>query len=256
MSDSIYLLTDFGMIDTYVAQMKAILLSGTPTGTILVDLTHEVSPGAISEGAYHLWASCRFLPSGSVVLAVVDPGVGSDRRAVAVRAGDVLYIGPDNGLFGLLDLECAWELPAAGPDASSTFHGRDVFAPAAARLICDPGWLNSLDELSLDSLSGIGIESAMKVKDGIMISAAHVDRFGNIILWLPADTLDYGCNASLILEGGRRIPLTRVPTYSGGTGYLLLRGSQGLMEIALDGSSAAAVLGIVPGERFMLEMVE
>jgi len=254
MSDQVFLLSDFGIRDTYTAQMKAVLLSATPPGTRIIDLTRQVNPGAVSEGAFHLWTSRDFIPAGSVVVAVVDPGVGSDRRAVAILIGNSIYIGPDNGLFGLLEPEKAWELPPAGTDSSTTFHGRDVFAPAAARLICDPGWLNSLRELNPDSLSGITIESVRQVDGCITVSIAHVDHFGNIVLWLPVDQLDDEDQACLILSEDARIPLTRVRTYSDGSDYLLLRGSQGLMEIALNGSSAAAALHIASGDRIILEI--
>lgn len=252
MSCAVFLMSDFGTSDTYVAQMKAVLFSEAPAGTMQIDLTHDVQPGAVLEGAFHLWAARRHVPPGSVVLAVVDPGVGSGRMGIMARVGEVIYIGPDNGLFGLMQVDSAWRLPSPGPDSSSTFHGRDVFAPAAARMLCDPGWPASLAQLRPGSLVPCGIREWEQVEGGIEVSTAHVDRFGNIILWLPPGVLHDADRVCLIPDEGERIPLKPVSTYCEGDGFLMLEGSQGLMEIALNGTSAAEALGIDPGKRLLL----
>src|SRR6476620_11272589 len=133
----ITLLTDFGTTDAYVAEMKAVLLGAVPEAT-LVDLTHAVPPGDIRAGAYLLGRSWHRFPAGTVHLSVVDPGVGTTRAALALRAHGHWFVGPDNGLFTpvLRDAEVEAVVLPVPAEASPTFHGRDLFAPAAAVLAC------------------------------------------------------------------------------------------------------------------------
>ena len=127
----ITLLTDYGTDDAYVAAMKGAILSRNPKA-VIVDVTHSVRPYAILQGAFLFDSAWRGFPVGTVHVAVVDPGVGSERRAVAFRAGDHFMVGPDNGLFTFLSepISDLIEL-AIPPEAARTFHGRDVFGPAA-----------------------------------------------------------------------------------------------------------------------------
>lgn len=250
--NAVYLLSDFGMSDTYVAQMKSVLLRGTPAGTPFIDLTHEVPRGSVLQGAFHLWASIPSMPQGSVVLAVVDPGVGTARRAVVCRCGGIFTVGPDNGLFGLLEKDRAWELPGPPPGSSMTFHGRDLFAPAAARVATDPGWVSFLDPVEPDSMAGACIEEPARAGDGIEVSVVHVDRFGNAVLWTDPAFFQGFRPDELVAPDGRTLGLKRVPTYSDNRGLLLLRGSQGRMEIAISGGNAAVAMGISAGDRLMI----
>ncbi len=132
---TLFLLSDFGTSDTYVAQMKSVILSECSCSAVIVDLTHDVKAGSVREGAFHLYAAGKYIPAGSVVVAVVDPGVGTARRGVVCEAEGTLYVGPDNGIFGLLPVTGAWKLPDPQEGSSSTFHGRDVFALSTARLL-------------------------------------------------------------------------------------------------------------------------
>src|SRR5688500_7816782 len=129
------LLTDFGTSDAYVAELKGALLSAAP-GTTLVDVTHGVPPGDVRAGAYLLGRVWRRFPAGTVHLGVVDPGVGSERAGFALAARGHFVVGPDNGLFTLIlrDTEVQAVVLPTPEGASPTFHGRDVFAPAAAAL--------------------------------------------------------------------------------------------------------------------------
>ena len=141
MAPILTLTTDFGTRDAYVAAMKGVILRRCPD-VRLVDVTHEVAPQEVLEAAFVLREAAPYYPAGTVHLAVVDPGVGTARRAVALRHGGHLFVGPDNGLFALLlDGACPDELVALDRPAfwrtsepSATFHGRDVFAPVAAHL--------------------------------------------------------------------------------------------------------------------------
>jgi S-adenosylmethionine hydrolase len=252
MSATIYLLSDFGASDTYVAQMKSVLISGAPEGSRLVDLTHDVPPGSITEGAFHLWAAGRWMAPGSVVLAVVDPGVGTSRRGILVRWRGVHFVGPDNGIFGLLPIDEARELPEPPAGSSRTFHGRDLFAPCAARIATDPGWVSFLRILEPGLLTGCSIRQPVPVEDGVEVSVAHVDGFGNILLWMDPDQhRDLVPRGIRVPDGGEK-ELLPAATYGDSTGLICLRGSQGCMELAVNGGSAGDILGLVPGDRIVL----
>jgi S-adenosylmethionine hydrolase len=128
----ITLLTDFGLSDSYVAEVKGVLFTRAP-GATLVDITHQVPPGDVRAGQYLLARAWRQFPKGTVHLAIVDPGVGTSRRALAASAGEHLFVAPDNGLLSFLENPRVVSL-AIPSTAAPTFHGRDVFAPAAAAL--------------------------------------------------------------------------------------------------------------------------
>ncbi len=247
---SVFLLSDFGISDTYVAQMKAVILSLCSEGTAIVDLTHNVKQGSVSEGAFHLYVFHKHVSAGSVVVAVIDPGVGTARRGVICEVAGVFYSGPDNGLFGLLPIGRAWKLPDPQAGSSCTFHGRDVFAPAAARLIIDPGWVDSLEPIEKESLVPSVIEKPMREAGGLKVSVAHVDKFGNIVLWLPVSSAYHP--ALLQLPGGEVEIVTEVKTYGDNPGVLFFQGSQGFMEIAVSGGSASDLLGLRTGDRILL----
>lgn len=249
---AVFILTDFGTADTYVSQMKGVVLSAAPRNTVLVDLTHEVPPGSVREGAFHLYASQGAIPTGSVVLAVVDPGVGTSRRGVVCSSAGILYVGPDNGLFGLLGIREAWVLPPAPAGSSCTFHGRDLFAPAAARLITDPGWVRSLKKLEVTEMERSAVDTPVKTDEGLAVTVAHVDGFGNVILWMDPGRYGQLRPAAALLPDGTVRRLVPVNTYGENRGVLFLRGSQGCMELAVSGGSAADLLGLAPGDRIVL----
>jgi len=248
---TMFLLSDFGTSDTYVAQMKAVILSECPGSVAIVDLTHDVKAGSVSEGAFHLFVSCRFVPAGSVVVAVIDPGVGTARRGVVCEVEGAFFVGPDNGLFGLLPITRAWKLPDPQAGSSNTFHGRDVFAPAGARLIIDPGWVEFLEPVDREDLVPSAIEMPMLENGGLKVSVAHIDIFGNIVLWLSPSRVYHP--VELQLPGGGVEPLTEVKTYDEHPGILFLQGSQGLMEIALSGGNASELLGLCTYDRILLK---
>jgi S-adenosylmethionine hydrolase len=181
----ITLTSDFGSGSPYVAAMKAVLLARCPAAS-LVDVSHDVPSFDVDLGAFLLWAGTRDFPPGSVHLAVVDPGVGTARRRLALSCGGRLYVGPDNGLFAVvideLGLEAAVELPAR-PEASRTFEGRDVFAPAAAELACGR------------RVESLGARVADLVRPAAMPPRVlWVDRFGNLVTSLkpPVDGVRVG----------------------------------------------------------------
>jgi len=252
------LLTDFGLDDPYVGQMKAVLASRLPMVRIL-DLTHGVPVHDILAGAFFLSASLPWLPTGSVAVAVVDPGVGSSRRIVGLSWRGRLVLAPDNGLVSLL-LACAapdaaWAFPVPA-SAAATFHGRDVFAPLAASLASGvtPGTLGQT--IAWDSLHILpGLDPHLD--NGLLhCRILHADRFGNLILGLPLDRwrpiLDTAPGLTLKTSGA--FPLRRVATYAGipPAALGLLAGSQGYYELAAPCASAAAVTGLGPGHAVTL----
>ncbi len=235
------LLSDFGTADSYVGQMKGALLAAAPDAR-LVDLTHAVPPQDVRAGAFHLWAAVAAFPPGTVHLAVVDPGVGTARRAVAVgsRRGDVL-VGPDNGLLApaldrLGGVRWAVRLrPPRGRAVSATFHGRDLFGPAAGRLATGarPGSLGS-------ALPGLEVPLAFPAPcaDGARLEGEvlHADVYGNHVTNLPAARLPAAFEVRL---AGRRIrgPAASYQAVPRGR-PLALVGSSGLLELSVRDGSA------------------
>jgi hypothetical protein len=186
MSRTIALLTDFGLDDVYVGVMKAVMRSIAPDAEF-IDITHAIAPQSVRGGALALQHSYRYFPDDTVFLVVVDPGVGSKRRAILVEAGSYRFIAPDNGVlsYALNDFEDwqAVELTATDyrlSDVSATFHGRDVFAPAAAYAARGDVRLSDFGA-AIDDLFQLP-EPQMTVEDErITGEVTHIDHFGNII---------------------------------------------------------------------------
>jgi S-adenosylmethionine hydrolase len=247
------LLTDFGLDDVYVGVMKAVLLSRCPDARI-VDLTHAIPPQDVLLGALALEDALPYLPRGSAVVAVVDPGVGSTRAAIAARSGGRWLLGPDNGLLSWClspDTEVV-RIEATRyrqPEVSSTFHGRDVFAPAAAHLLMGA----ELAMLGPPVSSWVELERPVVHRlDGGAVEAhvIAVDHFGNLILDARAGDLP---PRPLLRVAGREIH-GLVRTYADAAGTLCaLVGSFGRVEIALPNGSAARELGLGRGAVVVCE---
>ena len=245
-SGIVTLLTDFGLDDAYVGAMKGAILSINPEARI-VDLSHGVRPFAVLQGAFLLDSAWRSFPSGSVHVAVVDPGVGSSRKAIAFRAAEHYFVGPDNGLFTFLSepISEAVELPTP-PEAAPTFHGRDVFGPAAARLSGGTA-LRELGTARHGEPVRLADAWASKVGEAWRAVALHCDRFGNVISNLPIRAL-----ARIKAVNGTR--LRTVETYDDAqpNELVALVGSSGRIEFALREGSAAARLHAAPGETLVV----
>jgi S-adenosyl-L-methionine hydrolase (adenosine-forming) len=247
LSAIITLTTDFGTRDAYVAELKGVVLeiaaaAGRPVQ--LVDVTHDVAAHDVTEGALALDAAAPYFPAGSIHLAVVDPGVGTDRRGLVVQTDRALLVGPDNGLFTpFLDDSTtwhAWELRAPEyrlASVSRTFHGRDVFAPAAAHLAAGVP-PERLGPRVLDPVR-LSWPTVRAVAGAVAGAVLHVDRFGNLVTSIRAETLEELGRVRIRL-GGRLLPL--VGTYGdlepGQAGALI--GSSGRLEVAVREGSAAA----------------
>jgi len=242
----ITLLTDFGTADGYVAELKGVLLSAAPDVTI-VDLSHEIPPHDVESARLAVARYWRRFPSGTVHVVVVDPGVGSDRTALAVSSEDRFLVGPDNGVLSpalLASGSRAVSLPTP-PTASATFHGRDVFAPAAAHLASGTA-IDALGGPCLDPVVRRTPE-ARRASDGSVIGEIiAIDRFGNAISNLIAP------RGGRIEIRGRTLPIVR--TYADGPvgDIIALVGSSGFVEIAQRDGNAARALEIARGTRVTL----
>ncbi len=195
MSKTIALISDFGHNDAFVGIMKSVMKS-INDDVFFIDLCHEVAPQNVLSGAYTLGTCAKFLPKNSIVLGVVDPGVGTDRQAIVVDCGDFMLVGPDNGLFSMAydvsEPKRAFVLENSdyfSEVISSTFHGRDIFAPTCAHLAAgvDPSAFGPEKAIAdLHRFSEIG----PLIKDeGIDCRVIHVDGFGNVSTNLSQETL-------------------------------------------------------------------
>ena len=249
MKPIIALFTDFGMQDAYVAQMKGAILS-IDAGLTVMDLNHEVAAFDVRQAAYLLEASSRYLPVGSIVVTVVDPGVGTARRPVLCGTRtDRWFVGPDNGVLTnvlcLQGLREAYELTETNyflPHVSSTFHGRDIFGPVAAHLArgVPPAKFGPRTE----ALNTLPFSSPRMVGDTVVGEILHIDRYGNIVTNVTPDLLagiEVGDDLSFTIDG-RRWTVPFCVTY--GTqpaGRLVALVSSGdTLEIACTEGSAAA----------------
>ncbi|MGH9868924.1 MAG: SAM hydrolase/SAM-dependent halogenase family protein [Candidatus Polarisedimenticolia bacterium] len=245
----ITLLTDFGTRDHYVASVKAGILLVAP-GATLVDITHDVPAHDVLEGAWTLGNAFPDFPAGTVHLAVVDPGVGTSRRGMALAAGGQLLVGPDNGLFSyVLDRHPASamvELPIAEGDAvSPVFHGRDLFAPAAARLATGAD-IRSLGPPLHDPVLLTVPRPSTAAGGVVRAHVAHIDRFGNVVLYATPADLPVPVRA----RAGARVVSLFVRTYGDappGEPAILIN-SSGFLEIGANGARAADLLGLQRGD--------
>ena len=253
------LLTDFGTRDHYVAAMKGVVL-GIEPGVTLVDITHEIPAQDVLSAALELHACWRDFPRGSVFLVVVDPGVGTSRRALAAKAGDRFFVAPDNGVLGMVFDEQApavvveiTEPDYLRPTISRTFEGRDRFAPAAAWLArgTDIGAFGSpvSDWIRLDVPRPRATECTI---EGEILKA---DRFGNLVSNIGARMLEQVAGArALRVRVADRETLPLVETYGDVRSGALcaLVGSSGYLEIAANGGSAARLLDLGRGARVVV----
>jgi S-adenosyl-L-methionine hydrolase (adenosine-forming) len=256
----ITLLTDFGTSDYYVGAMKGVIMSQSP-GTRIIDISHEIAPQAVLSGAYVLLGAYREFPDETIHLAVVDPGVGSSRRGIILRTDRYFFVGPDNGLFSLAAPQPAavYEIkPSAylAESTSSTFHGRDVFAPVAAALAIGvrPEDLGSVitDPRRLPQITRI---SSSEIQSQII----HIDRFGNAVTGIERVHL---ANGTLPFSFSLRVSenLIEVQKQFYAEEPLVPRrpfviwGSLNFLEISLAQGSAAEVLGLSRGQAVTLEL--
>ncbi len=248
------LLTDFGIEDAYVGIMKSVILTICPTAPV-IDLCHAIAGQNILSGSYLLSTTTTYLPPGAVVVAVVDPGVGTNRRAIALRTERGILVGPDNGLFSLvLERHQVQEaIVLDNPDfhlhpVSPTFHGRDIFAPVGAHLACGVPLQDVGTPINIDSLIRLPASQPRFYMSDIEAHILHIDRFGNVITNLTLnDYLAWGANpADAIIEFDGYPPVRVYRTFAEVPLYtpLAFWGSGGHLELAIRNSNAAAHFGL------------
>ncbi len=257
----IVLLTDFGTKDVYVASMKGVIVTILPEATI-IDLSHEVEPQHIAEAAFLLESSYQFFPKGSVFVSVVDPGVGSGRKILAAKTKRGIFLAPDNGLLTrVLAKERPYELRAVTnrdfflPQVSSTFHGRDCFAPTAARLAGNPRRFSQLGPRT-DEFKKLHLPEPRVGRGRIEGEILFFDYFGNAFTNISASLLEKRKGASDygVAVGGQRIGRARRSYFEAPEGKpVAVISSSNLLEIAVNKGSAQKVLKLRRGAKVILE---
>ena len=257
----ITLLTDFGSQDYFVGAMKGAILSINPAANI-VDITHEIPPQDIRAAAFNLLAVYKDFPAGTVHVAVVDPGVGSDRRPILIECAQQIFVGPDNGTFTwICEGEEDFHAIHLTSDkffrepVSRTFHGRDIFAPVAAALSTGvaPEEFGAVieDLVRLESLRPRWIDQ--EVAEASII---HIDRFGNCITNLTREDLGRdGLDGAKLMVNGHEVSSLRESFADGEANndeLFCVFGSAGFLEIAAQNSSASAILGARRGQLVVL----
>jgi len=245
MTPLVTLLTDFGTADGYVAEMKGVILAAAPGATVL-DVTHEIPPHDVDAGRLALARYWRRFPSGTVHLAVVDPGVGTSRHALAVASGGHAFVGPDNGILtpALLSGHAEVVTLPVPASAAPTFHGRDVFAPAAAALARgEPA--SALGEPFEDPVVRRTPEPRRLENGAIAGEIIAIDRFGNAITNLV------GVRGGTVEVGGVALPMARTYGDVASGDLTALCGSNGLIELAVRDGSAARLHGIRRGAQVL-----
>ncbi len=252
----ITLLTDFGTRDHYVASMKGVILKINPQ-CHLIDMTHQVRPHDIWEGAFILANAYSFFPKGTIHLAVVDPGVGGGRKSVLLVTPKYCFVGPDNGLFAMVTRkERVKQIITLDRQkyhlskVSTTFHGRDVFAPVAAHLSLGvkPVALGH----KIDSLEGLGVEGPIVKEEELLGEVLHVDIFGNLVSNIDERAFFRFTRGRpfVIRAGGKTIRGLKKGYGEGKKDEpIALLGSGGFLEISIREASAQKVLKVKRGDR-------
>lgn len=247
------LTTDFGLLDHFVGAMKGVILSRCPQAQI-VDISHEVTPFAISEGAFVIAQAWRYFPKKTVHVVIVDPGVGTARRPILVECGGQYFIGPDNGVLAMVyarEKHKAREITNQKiflHPVSNTFHGRDIFAPAAA-FLASGGRPSQLGKLIEDHLKPTFLDPMRTSKRAWTGIVLKVDRFGNLITNFAIQEFEFLRERPFEIQVGAQRITQLAKTYGVAPPGepVAIVGSSGYVEIAINQDSAARRLGCAAG---------
>jgi S-adenosylmethionine hydrolase len=264
----IVLMSDFGYRDHYVGVMRGVIASIAPAAPV-IDLTHGIPPQAIAAGALVLAQSWRYFPARTIFVAVVDPGVGTSRKPIAVESeAGARFIGPDNGLLRSAAEEAGVrrivELRSPRyrlPEVSATFHGRDIFAPAAAHLWCGVRFPSLGPELPAMTPGEI-MSGLIEKRNEIVGSVVYTDGFGNLITNIDRASFDRfasrfrGLKLSVRIGGGAPIEIRKAYGEADVGGSLATFGSFERLEIAVRDGSAAQRFAAGPGARVTIRVVQ
>ena len=254
----ITLTTDFGTRDWFVGTMKGVIAGIAPKARV-IDLTHDLPQGDIRGGAFALAASCRYFPNGTIHVAVVDPGVGSRRKAIAVQTARSTFVGPDNGVLSwalakekitaihTLENEAYFLQPV-----SRTFHGRDVFVPIAAHLSL--GVAIKKVGPALRNFVRLDWPEPRKQRGGTVGEVVYMDRFGNAITNLESSLLRdrQAASCEVYTKRGHVCPLKAFYQATAPNTPVALVGSSGFLEITVNGGSAEKLLGVKIGTHVVV----
>jgi len=260
----ITLLTDYGIRDSYVAEVKGAVLKISPEATI-VDISHDVGNYDIESGAFHLTRAAPYFPDGTVHVCVVDPGVGSKRKPIIIKTRSAWFVGPDNGLMApaaeRLGVEAIWEITNTDmlpPRVSYVFDGRDVFGPMGAHVSMGV----PPDKLGTEIGGMIRLPAYTPRLEGDTVHAQviHVDGFGNLVTNVTYETLEkIGASGDArfkVVVRGRELDLPYARRFSAvpeGEPLLLVAGG-GYLEISVNQGSAAEYLGLGKGDEVTLQL--
>jgi len=261
MNRIITLTTDFGLSDGFVGVMKGVILGINPQATI-VDITHDIAPQNVEQGAFLFANAVKYFPASAIHVVVVDPGVGSARRPIALQAGETFFVAPDNGI---LSLAVSYPLSVIRcvhlnkpeywlPRVSNTFHGRDIFAPVAAHLSLGVP-LEAMGEPIADWVRLSWCTTASwRAGDEIVGRVIHIDRFGNIITNIGEEMLAGMDRARMVVKVGGRTLRGIKPTYSAAAPgeAIALISSSWQVEVAVREGNAAQTLGVRFGDKVIL----
>ncbi len=255
------LLSDFGLMDGYVAQVKATILRHAPSVEI-IDISHQIERHNVWTGSFVLSSTVSFFPKGTVHVAVVDPSVGSRRKPIVLDCINGVLVGPDNGLLTVagqtLGFRAAYRIAKTfvGHAPSATFHGRDLFAIAAAKIA---GGFNARDVgPRLSNFVKLHFPKPIRSKGSVKCTVLHVDVFGNLVLNLARRDIErmaLYAREELILETSdhqQRVVFADSYSQLGKREFGLLEGSQGYMEIASREENASVLLGLRPRDSFVV----
>lgn len=276
MSAVITLTTDFGLSDAYVAAIKGVILGINPEAQV-IDICHTIEPQNITQGAFVLSTAYPYFPRKTIHMVVVDPGVGTGRRAIILKTQQACFVAPDNGVLSYVigqslakpvekgglfsikervkpgaDIEAVvitnstfWRSPV-----SATFHGRDIFAPVAALLSL--GFPPIEFGEAIDSIEVLPLSRPYKVPDGALVGhILHIDNFGNLITDIKSDDLP-DKTESITTEVGGQLIFGLSRTYAEGSGLLAVIGSSDYLEVSLKGGDASALLDARVGDEVRL----
>lgn len=257
----ITLTTDFGVQDEYVGVMKGVMLTIEPRAQF-VDLSHSIAPQNLHQAAYLLGHAYSYFPPGTIHLVVVDPGVGTDRCTIVVQADNHIFVAPDNGVLSMLLEKSRFETASQVIDSdlflpriSTTFHGRDIFAPIAAHLAGGLSLAELGPQLARKDCIRLDLPAAVVSQDRVTGEVIHVDRFGNLRTNIPGSAVT-GCthNKNCTLHIGPHTLTQFCSTYGHATkGQCIgVIDSWGMLEIAVAGGNAARQLAMKRGERVVV----
>lgn len=254
------MLTDFGTKDGFAGIMKGVIATINPVANV-IDITHDIPAQDVSHGAFVLFTAYAYFPAGTIFCCVVDPGVGSDRKGICIQTRNYLFVGPDNGICrpaadndGIVDIYNLSNSEFLGKHISSTFHGRDVFAPVCAHL---SKGIKDLSRLGRRLTSSVEYEfpKIISNENGMELTVLCADHFGNMVLNIQITEFeDYiqGRPFELTVKGHRISKICRTYNDARPDELFLVASSSGYMEISLKNGSAAGLIRPVRFESCVL----